>query len=79
MQISLLNNQRFKCQSRAVHILNVNFVTSLGVMNKPRGQLRRGGYQMIILLNKPYLVKVTMKEIERGGKNAQKADHVVYG
>ena len=50
-----------------------------GVIYKPRGQLRgRVVSQMIILLHKPYLVKVTTKG--RGGvKNTQNFDHVVYG
>ena len=29
MQISLLNNQLFKCQSRAVHTLNVKYISIL--------------------------------------------------
>ena len=43
----------------------------VGVIHKPRGQLRgRGISKMTILLHKPYLVKLTMKW--EGVKNTQK-------
>ena len=40
---------------------------SSGVIDKPRGQLRRGVLQMTILLNKVYFVKLSTKG-EEGSK-----------
>ena len=52
---------------------------SIGDFHKARGQLRGEGIsQMTILLHKLYLVKVTTKG-ERGVKNIQNFDHMVYG
>ena len=42
--------------------MTVTSLSQLGVIHKPRGQLRGMGVsQMTILLHKPYLVKVTTK------------------
>ena len=65
-----------------IHIF-VSLITSVndpwGDIYKPRGQLRvRGVSQLTILLHRPYLIKVTTKEVG-GSQNNQKFDHVVYG
>ena len=51
---------------------------AIEVIHKPCGHLSGEGVMiMIILLHKPYLVKVTTK-VERGGKNTHNIDHAVY-